>query len=402
MSQDLTKTKDKKEVQDKDLIYGLTKSEVEVVKNTVAKGASDEELKLFLYTAHNKGLDPMTGQIHFVKRGGSMTIQTGIDGYRAIAERSGNLISIGEPQHTEAEQSDKTALEKKLNLDFPKKSKVVVTRTRENVEEPVEVSATARWNEYKKVYNGNLGRMWKKMPYLMLGKCAEALALRKAFPQNLSGLYTNAEMSQADNVVSQQPKNNNQQSNNKNKLSEEEKKKKEIFKLTKQLCEVTGVDTPEEKSEWKQMIEITAKQDLKPENYDSIIDNLVNEIEITRQKQNDDGEDKQDETIEGEVVDEADYPCPKCDEAFKNEGVLDMHLQKEHPENQEENEKNQARPDEFEFDKEYSKMEYSQLEEELEKKDENAQQFIADYCISENNNLSEAQRDQLRDNFLNN
>ena len=71
-------------------------------------------------------------------------------------------------------------------------------------DEKVPYRATARWGEYVQVYrdkqSGELkpNPMWKKMPYLMLGKVAEALALRKAFPDELSGMYTNEEMEQAD------------------------------------------------------------------------------------------------------------------------------------------------------------------------------------------------------------
>jgi hypothetical protein len=57
-------------------------------------------------------------------------------------------------------------------------------------------TASARWDQY---YPGDeQGFMWRKMPHLMLGKCAEALALRKAFPAELSGLYIKEEMDQAD------------------------------------------------------------------------------------------------------------------------------------------------------------------------------------------------------------
>lgn len=160
-------------------IATYTPEQVELIKNTVAKGASDNELQLFLAVAKRSGLDPFSKQIHFVKRGGIGTIQTGIDGYRAIAERSGSLAGIDDAVYdTEAKPN-------------PTKASVTVYRFING--NRVSFTASARWNEY------NCGTpIWKKMPYLMLAKCAEALALRKAFPNDLSGLYTNEEMQQAD------------------------------------------------------------------------------------------------------------------------------------------------------------------------------------------------------------
>lgn len=161
---------------------GFNREKIKLIKSTVAVGATDDELQLFLYTCERTGLDPLTRQIHFVKRGGKMTIQTGIDGYRAIADRSETLAGIDDPVYdTEKEQ-------------HPSKATVTVYRIIGG--ERVPFSASARWKEY--VPDGKIAFMWKKMPYLMLGKCAEALALRKAFPNQLSGIYTNEEMAQAD------------------------------------------------------------------------------------------------------------------------------------------------------------------------------------------------------------
>lgn len=177
----------------------FSKEQLELITNTVAKGATPDELKLFLYTASRTGLDPLTKQIHFVKRYDSKlgkevgAIQTGIDGYRAIAERTGTLAGI-----------DDAVFDDEIGAN-PNKASVTVYRLVNG--ERVAFTASARWAEYVSSYKDRtsgqlkLSPMWAKMPYLMLGKCAEALALRKAFPNDLSGIYTNEEMQQADKEV---------------------------------------------------------------------------------------------------------------------------------------------------------------------------------------------------------
>ena len=73
------------------LFVTFTEDEIDLIKATVCKNSTDNELKLFLYTARNAGLDPLLKQIYAVKRGGSMTIQTGIDGFcMRCSQRSKN------------------------------------------------------------------------------------------------------------------------------------------------------------------------------------------------------------------------------------------------------------------------------------------------------------------------
>lgn len=170
----------------------FNREQIELIKRTVAKGSTDDELALFLYTAQKRGLDPLVKQIYAIKRktkdGEVMTIQTGIDGFRAVASRTGQLAG-----------SDDAVFDSETS-SHPNKATVTVYRMVNGQRCPF--SATARWDEYKQVkYSGELMGLWAKMPYTMLAKCAEALALRKAFPEDLSGLYTFDEMAQADNQV---------------------------------------------------------------------------------------------------------------------------------------------------------------------------------------------------------
>lgn len=169
----------------------LTQSKIDLIKRTVAKGADNDELQMFLTVSARAGLDPFTKQIHLVKRWSKAegrevaTIQTGIDGYRAIAEKTGKYGGSDDATFTFAKEGDKIPESATVKV-----FKVMGDRT-------IEIKATAYWDEFFPS-NEKLAFMWKKMPKLMLAKCAESLALRKAFPNVLSGIYTHEELEQGE------------------------------------------------------------------------------------------------------------------------------------------------------------------------------------------------------------
>jgi phage recombination protein Bet len=170
----------------------FTPEQVQLIKSLISPKASDDELNLFLYQCRRSGLDPLTRQIYAIHRWNTdqgkevMTIQTSIDGFRVIAERSGDYAGQDEPEFTYDSNG-------KLQL-----CKVRVYRWRDNIRYQAAVGV-AHWAEYvQKKKDGNPTKMWAAMPHVMLAKVAEAVALRKAYPQDLSGLYTSEEMSQAD------------------------------------------------------------------------------------------------------------------------------------------------------------------------------------------------------------
>lgn len=171
----------------------LTRDQIDLLKRTVCRGATDDEFALFIQVAKRTGLDPFTHQIHAIKRWDSnqnrevMTMQTGIDGYRLIAERTGQYAGSDDVIYEGEEDG------------HPLIARVTVYKMIQN--QRCGFASSARWSEYVQLkQNGTPRNLWQKMPYLMLGKCAEALALRKAFPAELSGLYTHEEMQQAENT----------------------------------------------------------------------------------------------------------------------------------------------------------------------------------------------------------
>ena len=165
----------------------FTPGQLDLLKATIAKGTTDDQFRLFTEVAQRTGLNPFARQIYAVVRQGQMTIQTGVDGYRLIAQRTGEYAGQRGPEWC---GSDGVWHDVWLGEGPPAAARVGVLRR--GFQEPVWGVALTR------SYQQASSPLWKTMPEVMIAKCAEVLALRKAFPQELSGLYADEEMHQAD------------------------------------------------------------------------------------------------------------------------------------------------------------------------------------------------------------
>jgi len=163
------------------------REQLALISDAVCPGASEPELRMFLQVCQVNNLSPFKKQIHAVKRWNSeerrmmTTYQVGIDGLRALAQRSGQYFG-----QDPAEFDDEDA-------DRPKWARVTVYRLISGTRVPF--TGYARWTEYVQTKkDGSPNTFWANKPFHMLAKCAEADALRKGFPDEAGGMYAEEEM----------------------------------------------------------------------------------------------------------------------------------------------------------------------------------------------------------------
>jgi phage recombination protein Bet len=160
-----------------------TREQCDLVKRTVCRNATDDELALFLGTAQRLGLDPFTKQIYSIERWNSETgqkerqIQIGIDGFRVVAERTGKYLPGPKPTfEVDGEGRILSCV-----------ATVLKWSALDSEWHPIEAEcAYEEFVQHRK--DGKPTRMWAQMPRVMLSRSAESLALRRAFPMDLGGV----------------------------------------------------------------------------------------------------------------------------------------------------------------------------------------------------------------------
>jgi phage recombination protein Bet len=170
--------------QPQDISMTWTQDDLKALQETVAKGCNGPQFKVFVAACKRLQLDPFARQIVPIVQSGGMTPQVTIDGFRLIAERTRRYLGQVGPFWC---GPDGKWHEVWLENEPPTACKVGVIR--DGFREIM--WGVARTRAYAK------GNLWNTMPDVMIAKVAESLALRKAFPNELSGVYTREEMRQA-------------------------------------------------------------------------------------------------------------------------------------------------------------------------------------------------------------
>lgn len=173
---------------------------LQTIRDTVAVGATESEFAMFVQVCKSTGLNPFKREVWFIKAGGRVQMMTGINGFYAIANKS--------PLYDGIEVGLVGRNGEYLPMTYPGSDFIGAWAKVHRKDRKIPSEGVAMLSEYDKG-QGN----WKSMRRIMISKCAESIALRKAFPQELNGLYTQEEMpveysgsKQVETVATHQPK----------------------------------------------------------------------------------------------------------------------------------------------------------------------------------------------------
>jgi phage recombination protein Bet len=168
----------------------VTPEQVAIARNTVAKGLNDDQFAVYLYNCQRQGIHPLDGLIIPIVRTDNgqerLTFVTTVDLLRSRAAETNEYAGSDD------------AIFEYVDPKVPSSATVTVWRFVQG--QKCSFTATARYEEYYPG-DGKQGFMWRSKPHVMLGKCAEGLALRKSFPKQLAGLYLEEELQQAPSLA---------------------------------------------------------------------------------------------------------------------------------------------------------------------------------------------------------
>jgi len=167
-----------------------------VLENSLYPGARKESIALVLSYCRMNGIDPLLRPVHIVPTSVKLpsgqyemrdVLMPGIADYRIKAARSGEYAGKSEPEFGPDVE--------RFGITFPAWCRVTVTRIVAG--SPRQFTANERWLENYATAKRDTDQpnmMWRKRPYGQLAKCAEAQALRMAFPEFSGGQVTAEEM----------------------------------------------------------------------------------------------------------------------------------------------------------------------------------------------------------------
>jgi hypothetical protein len=180
----------------------------EVIRAYICDGATDGEIELFLANARQRGLSVFNNQLWAIRRRTKVKVerngraveeerwglhpQTGIAGYRLIAQRTGLHDGTTEPEFSADGEKWSTVWTQKIDTSVagepghPAFARVTVHRR----DKAIPTTVTTTWEEAtaQSRYNGKVQGKWREIPLVMFGYAPERYALRKAFPEDLGDI----------------------------------------------------------------------------------------------------------------------------------------------------------------------------------------------------------------------
>ena len=265
----------------------------QTIKNTVAKKATDDELDMFMHLAKEYNLDPFQGEIYFWKFGKKdPTIMTSRDGYLKIANQHPSFDGMDSGVIYPGDDFKKTADGVEHSLDISNMGKqpigayAVVYRSDREVPTRVVIP----FQDYNKD-----NKVWNNYPSAMIQKCAESMALKRAF--SVSGLVSKEEMGYEQDSQPQQFAEQNVSASNSNSqqaTNQAESEPQQVNKLSERQQEISNLLDEHEKEddlvvEYLKEQEVSGVDELGDDQYkllkQEITDGEANDAEVDTGKQ---------------------------------------------------------------------------------------------------------------------